>query len=73
MMEVILQKTPNGVVVEKFEAHPLWVDKYRTNGRDHYNVIPVREALDGSVKVERINQIKNKLLQSLEDFKSIYK
>lgn len=73
MMEVILQKTPNGVVVEKFEAHPLWVDKYRTNGRDHYNVIPVREALDGSVKVERINQIKNKLLQSLEDFNSIYK
>ena len=73
MMEVILQKTPNGVVVEKFEAHPLWVDKYRTNGRDHYNVIPVREALDGSIKVERINQIKNKLLQSLEDFNSIYK
>lgn len=73
MMEVILQKTPDGVVVEKFEAHPLWVDKYVSSGRAHYNVIPVKEALDGSIKVERINQIKDKLLQSLEDFNNIYK
>lgn len=73
MMEVILQKTPDGVDVEKFEAHPLWVDKYVTNGRPHYNVVPVKEALDGSIKVERINQIKDKLLQSLEDFNNIYK
>ena len=73
MMEVILQKTPDAVLVEKFEAHPLWVDKYVSNGRAHYNVIPVKEALDGSIKVERIDQIKNKLLQSLEDFNNIYK
>lgn len=73
MMEVILQKTPDGVDVEKFEAHPLWVDKYVSSGRAHYNVIPVKEALDGSIKVERINQIKDKLLQSLEDFNNINK
>lgn len=73
MMEIILQKTPDGVVVEKFEAHPLWVDKYKSNGRDHYNVIPVREVLDGKIKVERFNQIKDKLKQSLEDFNKIYK
>ena len=73
MMEIILQKTPDGVAVEKFEAHPLWVDKYKSNGRDHYNVIPVREVLDGKIKVERFNQIKDKLKQSLEDFNKIYK
>ena len=73
MMEIILQKTPDGVAVEKFEAHPLWVDKYKSNGRDHYNVIPVKEALDGKIKVERFNQIKDKLKQSLEDFNKIYK
>lgn len=73
MIEIDLQKTVDGVKVKKFEPHPLWVDKYRTNGRDHYNVIPVKEALSGSIKVERFNQIKDRLLQSLEDFKNIYK
>lgn len=73
MMEVIVKKDADGVSVEKFEAHPLWVDKYRANGKNHYNVIPVKDALDGKIKVDRFNQIKAKLLESLKDFNDLYK
>ena len=73
MMEVIVKKDKDGVSIEKFEAHPLWVDKYRANGRSHYNVIPVKDALDGKIKVDRFNQIKAKLLESLDDFNELYK
>lgn len=73
MMEVVLKKDAKGTSVAKFEAHPLWVDKYVTQGRAHYNIIPVKEALDGKIKVERFNQIKPKLVESLNDFNKIYK
>lgn len=73
MMEVVLKKDAKGTSVAKFEAHPLWVDKYVTQGRAHYNIIPVKEALDGKIKVERFNQIKSKLVESLNDFNKIYK
>lgn len=73
MMEVVLKKDAKGTSVAKFEAHPLWVDKYVTQGRAHYNIIPVKEALDGKIKVERFNQIKSKLVESLNDFNNIYK
>lgn len=73
MMEVIVKKDKDGVSIEKFEAHPLWVDKYRANGKSHYNVIPVKDALDGKIKVDRFNQIKAKLLESLNDFNELYK
>lgn len=73
MMEVVLKKDAKGTSVAKFEAHPLWVDKYVAQGRAHYNIIPVKEALDGKIKVERFNQIKSKLVESLNDFNKIYK
>lgn len=73
MMEVVLKKDAKGTSVAKFEAHPLWVDKYVTQGRAHYNIIPVKEALDGKIKVERFNQIKPKLVESLNDFNKLYK
>ena len=38
MMEVVLKKDAKGTSVAKFEAHPLWVDKYVTQGRAHYNI-----------------------------------
>lgn len=73
MMEVVLKKDAKGTSVAKFEAHPLWVDKYVTQSRAHYNIIPVKEALDGKIKVERFNQIKAKLVESLNDFNELYK
>lgn len=73
MLNIKITKSPiAGTRVTEFEAQPLWVDKYTENKRNVYNVIPVNKALDGSISLDRINVIRDKLLQSQADFKNVF-
>lgn len=73
MMDIVLHRNEDGKVsVTRYEPVPLLVDYYHDGEGSHYEVLPVRESLDGKVELPRLDNMRGKLEQSLEQFYELY-
>ena len=66
MVKLNLFKDENGIVsLSSYETEPTWVYKYDSNGKSHFNIIPLKSILeDNSDKSAFSNSIVNKMKDS---------
>ncbi|MDO5036746.1 MAG: CapA family protein [Tissierellia bacterium] len=72
MMDMTIKKDPEGQVeITKFEPQVLWVDKFQDQEGLHYQVIPVKAALEGDIDLPRLDQVRDRLVQAQENFDAL--
>ncbi len=73
LMDMTIHRNEDGnISITRFEPVPLIVDYYHDGAGSHYEVLPVRESLEGKIELPRLDIMRGKLSQSLEQFYELF-
>lgn len=73
MVAIDLEKdiTNEITTIKNVEFLPTWIYKYKEKGKDIYKILPTTDVLDGNLKIELTDNIKQRINQSHEDSMTI--
>lgn len=69
MIEIEIEKdfSKEKTIIKEIDYIPTWVHRYRKDGRLFYDILPIKDVLEGNIEIEEIDKIKTRLEESYND------